>query len=393
MAVVVNPGLDRSAHYGAQLHNEPEVVLTVVLTDAVDGSVWTACVQCGQCQILLEYEISIFKTLVSRMKHEVLQNFLPFRGGLAGVFWIIVLLQNPSSLQLEVTNLPIYQFGKGYKAISKALGLPRTTEVTKDPTTTSKELQASLASVKVSVHDSTIRKRLGKNGLYGRVPRRKPLLSKKNIKARVSFARKHLDDPQDFWGNTLWTDETKIELFGRSVSHYVWRKSNTAFQKKNITPTVKYGGGSVMVWGCFAASGPGRLAVINGTMNSAVYQKILTENVRPSVCDLKLKRTWVLQQDNDPKHTSKSTSEWLKKNKMKTLEWPNQSPDLNPIEMLWHDLKKVVHARKPSNVAELQQLYKDEWAKIPPQRCNRLIASYGKRLIAVVAAKGGPTSY
>ncbi|KAK3506031.1 hypothetical protein QTP70_010230 [Hemibagrus guttatus] len=92
-------------------------------------------------------------------------------------------------------------------------------------------------------------------------------------------------------------------------------------------------------------SGPGRLAVINGTMNSAVYQKILKENVRPSVCDLKLTRTWVLQQDNDPKHTSKSTSEWLKKNKMKTLEWPSQSPDLNPIEMLWHDLKKVVHAR------------------------------------------------
>ncbi|KAK3539696.1 hypothetical protein QTP70_012026 [Hemibagrus guttatus] len=149
----------------------------------------------------------------------------------------------------------------------------------------------------------------------------------------------------------------------RSVSHYVWRKSNTAFQKKIIIPTVKYGGGSVMVWGCFAASGPGRLAVINGTMNSAVYQKILKENVRPSVCDLKLKRTWVLQQDNDPKHTSKFTSEWLKKNKMKTLEWPSQSPDLNPIEMLWHDLKKVVHARKPSNVAELQQFCKDEWPK------------------------------
>ncbi|KAK3537631.1 hypothetical protein QTP70_017024 [Hemibagrus guttatus] len=155
----------------------------------------------------------------------------------------------------------------------------------------------------------------------------------------------------------------------RSVSHYVWCKSNTAFQKKNIIPTVKYGGGSVMVWGCFA------------------------ENVRPSVCDLKLKRTWVLQLDNDPKHTSKSTSEWLKKNKMNTSEWPSQSPDLNPIEMLWHDLKKVVHARKPSNVAELQQFCKDEWAKIPPQRCNRLNASYGKRLIAVVAAKGGPTSY
>ncbi|KAK3553212.1 hypothetical protein QTP86_031817 [Hemibagrus guttatus] len=306
--------------------------------------------------------------------------------------------------QMRKKVIEIYQSGKGYKAISKALGLPRTTvraiiykwrkhgtvenlprsgrpteitprvqrqliqEVTKDPTTTSKELQASLASVKVSVHDSTIRKRLGKN---------------ENI----------LMIPKTFGKILCGLTRRKIELFGRSVSHYVWRKSNTAFQKKNIIPTVKYGGGSVMVWGCFAASGPGRLAVINGTVNSAVYQKILKENVQPSVCDLKLKRTWVLQQDNDPKHTSKSTSEWLKKNKMKTLEWPSQSPDLNPIEMLWHDLKKVVHARKPSNVAELQQFCKDEWAKIPPQRCNRLIASYGKRLIAVVAAKGGPTSY
>ncbi|KAF7645836.1 hypothetical protein LDENG_00197530 [Lucifuga dentata] len=205
--------------------------------------------------------------------------------------------------------IDIYQSGKGYKAISKALGLQRTTvraiihkwrkhgtvvnlprsgrptkitprahrrliqEVTKEPRTTSKALQASLASVKVSVHDSTIRKRLGKNGIHGRVPRRKPLLTKKNTKARLTFAKKHLE-------NILWTDETKVELFGRCASRYIWRKTNTAFQKKNIILTVKHGGGSVMVWGCFAASGPGRLAIIDGTMNSALYQKILKENVR-----------------------------------------------------------------------------------------------------------------
>ncbi len=114
-----------------------------------------------------------------------------------------------------------------------------------------------------------------------------------------------------------------------------------------------------MVWGCFAASGPGWLAIIDVTINSALYQKILKENVRPSVCDLKLKRTWVMQQDNDPKQTSKSTSEWLKKNKIKVLEWPNQSPDLNLIEMLWHDLKQSFHAWKPSSVAELKQFCKE----------------------------------
>ncbi len=148
-----------------------------------------------------------------------------------------------------------------------------------------------------------------------------------------------------------------------------------------------------MVWGCFAASGPGRLAIIDGTMNSALYQKILKKNVQLSVCDLKLKCTWVMQQENVPKHISKSTSEWLKKNKIKVLEWPSQSLDLNLIEMLWRDLKQSIHARNPFNVTELKQFCKEEWAKIPPRRCERLIASYRKRLIAVDAAKGDTTSY
>ena len=98
-------------------------------------------------------------------------------------------------------------------------------------------------------------------------------------------------------------------------------------------------------------------------MNSALYQKILKENVRPSVCDLKLKRTWVMQQDNNPKPTSQSTSEWLKKNKIKVLKWPSQSLDLNLIEMLCHALKQAVYARKPSNVAELKQLLKKSGPK------------------------------
>ena len=53
-----------------------------------------------------------------------------------------------------------------------------------------------------------------------------------------------------------------------------------------------------------------------------------------------------MQQNNDLKHTSKSTSEWLKRNKIKVLEWP--SPDLNPIEMLWHDLNGQFMLENPS---------------------------------------------
>ncbi|KAF7656731.1 hypothetical protein LDENG_00036710 [Lucifuga dentata] len=103
-------------------------------------------------------------------------------------------------------------------------------------------------------------------------------------------------------------------------------------------------------------------------MNSALSQKILKDNIQSSVRDLKLKRNWTMQQDNNLKHKSKA--EWLKKKKkkkMKVLEQPSQSPDLNPIEMLWQDLKRTVHARKPSNVAELKQICKEEWDNIPPQ--------------------------
>ena len=77
---------------------------------------------------------------------------------------------------------------------------------------------------------------------------------------------------------------------------------------------------------------------------------------------------------------------------MKVLEWPSQSPVLNPIEMLWHDLKQALYTKINYNVADLKLFCKEKWAKIPPQRCERLIASYRKRLIAVVAAKGGTTS-
>ncbi len=61
-----------------------------------------------------------------------------------------------------------------------------------------------------------------------------------------------------------------------------------------------------------------------------------------------------MQQDNDPKNTSKSISEWLNKNKIKVLEWESQSLDLNLIEMRWHDRKQSIDARKPSNVTELK---------------------------------------
>ena len=124
-----------------------------------------------------------------------------------------------------------------------------------------------------------------------------------------------------------------------------------------------------MFWGCCAASGTWCLECVHDIMKSEDYQGILESNVQPSVRKLDLRRrSWVLQQDNDPKHISKSTQEWFKTKRWTVLKWPAISPDVNPIEYLWGDLKTAVGRRHPSNLGELEQFAQEEWAKLPVER-------------------------
>ncbi len=258
-------------------------------------------------------------------------------------------------------------------------------EVKKNPKITVAELQRCIREMGESCRKSTITAALHQSGLYGRVARRKPLLSARHMNgAAWSLLKKHLKDSKMVTNKILWSDETKIELFGLNSKRYVWRKPGTAHHLSNTVPTVKHGGGSIMLWGCFSAAGTGRLVAIEGKMNAAKYRDILDENLLQSAQDLKLGRSFTFQQDNDPKHTAKITKEWLHNNSVTVLEWPSQSPDLNPIEHLWRDLKMAVHQRLPSNLTELERICKEKWQRIPKSRCEKLVASFPKRLMAVL---------
>ncbi|CAJ0940739.1 unnamed protein product [Ranitomeya imitator] len=140
-----------------------------------------------------------------------------------------------------------------------------------------------------------------------------------------------------------------------------------------------------MLWGCVANAGTGNLVKVEGRMDSSQYQQILDNNVHDSVTKLMLRRGWIFQQDNDPKHRTKSTQAFMQRNNYTVQEWPSQSPDLNIIEHLWDHLKRAVHARRPSNLTELELFCKEEWSKIPSSRIQELIKSSRKRLEAVLA--------
>ena len=106
-----------------------------------------------------------------------------------------------------------------------------------------------------------------------------PLLKKAHVQAHLKFVKEHLDDPEESWGEG---DETKIEPFGINSTRHVWRKRNAEYNPKNTIPTVKHGGGNLILWGCFSPKGTERLHRIGGRMIGAMYREILGDNLSES---------------------------------------------------------------------------------------------------------------
>ena len=156
-------------------------------------------------------------------------------------------------------------------------------------------------------------------------------------------------------------------------------------------PTVKHGGGNVMVWDCMSAAGVGELHFIEGNMNSNMYSEILQQSMIPSL--QKLGRRAVFQHNNDPKHTFKMITALLKSLRVKVMDWPSMSPDLNPVEHLWGILKRKVEVRKVSNIRQICDVVMEEWKSIPVATCEALVNSMPRRIKSVLDNDGGHTKY
>ena len=101
-----------------------------------------------------------------------------------------------------------------------------------NPHLTAENLQEDLADSGVVVHRSTVQRCLHRQDLHGRVSRRKPYLCPHHKIQHQKYSTEHLQKPDVFWKQVLWTDEVKIELFGHNQQRHVWSKKEQHFMKR-----------------------------------------------------------------------------------------------------------------------------------------------------------------
>jgi hypothetical protein len=260
----------------------------------------------------------------------------------------------------------------------------------KDRSITSYQLRQELQLTYIC--DRTIRRQITESGEFASYWKTKtPFINETNRKKRMAWCRARVAWPVERWKRVLWTDESPFVLrFNRKTR--VWRTHNERYAPWCSTATVKHDA-KIQVWGCFAAHGVGNLYLVDGILERYQYQYILENEMLPSADLLFGREDWYFQQDNDPKHTANVIKQWFIDFDIPKMDWPAQSPDLNPIENLWSILDHRIKSRSPKNKAELFEIIKKAWYELPVDILTKLAESMPNRCQAVIDAKGYATKY
>lgn len=198
---------------------------------------------------------------------------------------------------------------------------------------------------------------------------------------------------QNQFNSIIWSDESKFEVSIGDPRSRVLRLPSEAFNKDCLKRTVKFPA-SVMIWGCMSTQGVGKMCFIDGIVNAQRYKYILEEQLLPSIEDLKCDDgSFIFQQDGAACHTAKIVKTWFANNEIPVLKWPSSSPDLSPIETLWHEMKKELRSSPVSSIGELKEKITLIWQNFTPDFCKKLVLTMPQRLEAVIKQKGDITQW
>ena len=239
------------------------------------------------------------------------------------------------------------------------------------------------------------------------------MIREPNRVKRREWARVNLGSS---FGDVIWTDETSVQLESHRRFH-CYKKGQKPRYKPRPKHPVK-----VHVWAGISRRGATGVCIFEGIMTASVYIKILEEFLVPFIRDV-YPSGHEFMQDNDPKHTSRQAKEFFSQHSINWWRTPPESPDANPIENLWHELKvcmyylsrcytvsnhtskntlMVVHfisqeyirrVTKPKRKEELVSGILRFWSTVTPSKCQKYISHLDKVIPEMIRVNGEATGF